>query len=92
MAEKKRLSVEYSALSLNNSVEIVNYLKRRFTQKEVDNFFDTLKEFEMPIGIFPTLYSKSVKVKIRRAVLSKVLSVYYSVKFRMRAKSALGQI
>ena len=39
MAEKKKLIVEYSRQSLDNAREIVAYLRRKFTEKEVDNFY-----------------------------------------------------
>ena len=77
---EKRLVVEYSTQSLNNATEIVAYLRRQFTQKEVDNFYQALTDFEGIICLYPTLYSESRKTKIRRAVLNKVLSVYYSIK------------
>lgn len=79
MAEKKRFAVEYSAQSLKNATEIAAYLRRKFSQKEIDKFFQSLADFEKIISLFPTLYAESSKMKIRRAVLSKVLSVYYTI-------------
>lgn len=78
MAEKKRLVVEYSQHSLNSAAEIVAYLKSKFSQKEIDAFYQTLEDFEKIISLYPALYNQSNKVKIRRAVLNKVLSVYYT--------------
>lgn len=80
MAEKKNLSVEYSKQSLENAKEIVSYLQKNFSEKEVTNFYKVLADFENIIILYPTIYSESKKKKFRRAVLSKVLSVYYSVK------------
>ena len=80
MAEKRKLIVEYSKQSLENAKEIVAYLRRKFTEKEVNNFYQALTDFEKIISVYPTLYSESQKKMIRRAVLSKVLSVYYSIK------------
>jgi plasmid stabilization system protein ParE len=80
MAEKKNLSVEYSKQSLENAKEIVSYLQKNFSEKEVTNFYKVLADFEKIIILYPTIYSESKKKKFRRAVLSKVLSVYYSVK------------
>jgi len=80
MAEKKNLSVEYSKQSLANAKEIVSYLQKNFSEKEVTNFYKVLADFENIIMLYPTIYSESKKKKFRRAVLSKVLSVYYSVK------------
>jgi hypothetical protein len=79
MAEKRKFVVEYSSQSLKNATEIISYLQRKFSQKEIDNFYKTLNDFENIIHLFPTLYAESKKVKIRKAVLSKVLSVYYKL-------------
>ena len=79
MAEKKKLIVEYSKQSLENAKEIVSYLRQKFTEKEVTNFYKALYDFEKIIILYPTLYSESQKKRIRRAVLSKVLTVYYSI-------------
>ena len=80
MADKKKLIVQYSRLSLENAKEIVSYLQTNFSEKEVTNFYKVLTDFENIIILYPTIYSESKKKKFRRAVLSKVLSVYYSVK------------
>ncbi len=79
MAEKKKFIVEYSQQSLGNAREIVYYLQKKFTEKEVNNFYQALNDFEKIIVFYPTLYSESKKKRVRRAVLSKVLSVYYSI-------------
>lgn len=78
MAEKSRLAVEYSKQSLNSATEIVSYLRSKFSQKEIDAFYKTLEDFEKIIALYPTTYNQSDKMKVRRAVLNKVLSVYYS--------------
>ena len=80
MADKKKLIVEYSSQSLENAKEIVSYLQKNFSEKEVTNFYKVLADFEKIIILYPTIYSESKKKKFRRAVLSKVLSVFYSVK------------
>jgi hypothetical protein len=80
MTKKRKLVVDYSQQSLKNAKEIVAYLKLKFSEKEVNNFFQTLNDFENIVSIFPTLYSESQKKKVRKAVLSKVLSVFYSIK------------
>lgn len=80
MAEKESLVVEYSDQSLSNATEIVDYLRSSFTQKEIDSFYQSLYDFELIISSYPTLYPESNKVQIRRAVLSRVLSVYYTIK------------
>ena len=80
MTKKRKLVVDYSQQSLKNAKEIVAYLKLKFSEKEVNNFFQTFNDFENIVSIYPNLYSESQKKKIRKAVLSKVLSVFYSIK------------
>jgi len=77
MDEKTRLVIEYSKQSLISAAEIVAYLKNKFSQREIDAFYQALEDFAKIISLFPTLYKQSNRLKIRRAVLSKVLSVYY---------------
>ena len=79
MSEKKKRIVEYSNQSIDNAKEIVFYLKTRFAKKELDNFFKSLIIFEKIVIFYPNIYPASQKKRIRRAALSKVLSVYYSV-------------
>jgi hypothetical protein len=79
MAEKEDFIVQYSKQSLENAKEIVSYLLKKFSEKEVNRFYKDLNDFEKIIIIYPTLYLESQKKRIRRAVLSKVLSVYYSI-------------
>lgn len=80
MPDPTDLVVVYSARSLDNATEIKTYLLHHFTQKEVDKFYLLLQSFEKIIVVFPGLYPKSIKnIKIHRAVLSKQLSVFYTV-------------
>lgn len=79
MAEKKRLVVEYSSQSLRQAIEITVYLRNRFSQNEIDSFYQALSDFEKIVSLFPTLYPESPIMKVRRAVLSKVLSVYHMI-------------
>ena len=51
-----------------------------FTEKEVSSFYQTLQEFEKIVSLFPNLYPESKKRRVRRAVLSRELSVYYAIK------------
>lgn len=72
--------VEYTSQALFNATEIVAYLRNKFSQAEIDNFYQSLSDFENITSLYPNLYPESHKVKIRKAVLSKVLSVYYTKK------------
>ncbi len=78
MAEKGRLAVEYTKQSLDSASEIVTYLRMKFSPKEIEAFYQALEDFEKTIALYPALHNKSSKSTIRRAVLNKVLSVYYT--------------
>ena len=80
MDENSLLNVLYTKRANSDAVTIKNYLLYKFTQKEVDNFYELLRIFENIVSAFPQLYPKSVTGKsLHRAVLSKQLSVFYSV-------------
>ncbi len=73
-------SIYWTERSLQNAVSIRNYLLSSFSTREVNHFYALLQSFEIAVCTFPKLYPQSlVKKNIRRAVLSKVLSVYYRV-------------
>jgi len=80
MPEKKVSIVKWTENSLKNAVAIKNYLKENFSTKEIDRFYSLLFNFEEVISFFPELYPQIIKEhKIRRAVLSKEVSVFYKV-------------
>jgi len=70
--------VEWTRRSLLNAIAIKNYLIQKFTVKEVVKFERLLRQFELTVSNFPTLYpgSKSQKL-LRRAVIHKNTTVYY---------------
>jgi plasmid stabilization system protein ParE len=72
------ISLIWTPKAIVNTIEIKGYLAAKFTQREIDNFYSLLFSFEKIVVIFPELYSVTSKSKkIRRAVLSKQLSVFY---------------
>lgn len=80
MPNQKALSVTWTSQSLFNTISIKNYLLTKFTHREVDRFFILLETFEAAVLHFPNLYPETKKkTKIRRAVLSKQLSIYYRI-------------
>ena len=79
MIDKKRPTIEYSEQSLQNAKEIVTYLKQKFSEKEVNKFYQALEDFEQVVKFYPTLYSESNKKKIRKAVLSRVRCIIHSM-------------
>lgn len=65
---------------MQNALVIHNYLKFHFTNTEVESFYELIYSFEKVILNFPKLYHKSnSKLNIRRAVMSKQLSIFYRI-------------
>jgi plasmid stabilization system protein ParE len=80
MPNSKVVSVSWTDRALQNAISIKAYLLKEFSNKEVDHFFSLLEAFEIAVSAFPKLYSVSIiKRGVRRAVLSKVLSVFYRI-------------
>lgn len=70
--------VEWTKRSLLNSIAIKNYLIVKFRRKEVFKFESLLRQFELTVSNFPTLYPVSKSQKhLRRAVIHKNTTVYY---------------
>ncbi|CAN0585128.1 unnamed protein product [Ectocarpus sp. 12 AP-2014] len=64
--------------SLQNAINIKIYLLAKFSPKEVLKFEELLKQFELTVSNFPTLYPASIaKTQLRRAVVHKHTTVYY---------------
>ena len=81
MGENPLLVVIYTNRADADANTIKNYLIYKFSQKEVDNFYGLLISFEQVVLTFPELYPLAANGKdIRRAVLSKQLSVFYRIR------------
>jgi plasmid stabilization system protein ParE len=80
MAENRLFTVRFTKRADTDAITIKNYLLCNFTQREVAHFHQLLEKFEKVIVIFPDLYTLTSNNKnIRRAVLSKQLSVFYRI-------------
>jgi plasmid stabilization system protein ParE len=74
------LDIFYTDKALANLTEIKNFILLRFTQREVENFYKLLRNFEKTVSTFPDIYPVNFKNEaIRRAVMSKQLSVFYQI-------------
>ncbi|WP_114936509.1 MULTISPECIES: hypothetical protein [Mucilaginibacter] len=79
MAKDTLPTVFFTTRAFANAETIKAYLLYKFTQKEVNKFYELLEIFENIIVKFPQLYPKSaINSKVHRAVLSKQLSVFYT--------------
>lgn len=80
MSEESSLNIFYTNKALLDISDIKKYLLFHFTQREVDQLYVMLQGFEKVIKAFPELYPISLKGGgLRRAVLSKQLSLFYKV-------------
>ena len=80
MPEKKALTILWTDEALKNASSIKAYLEESFSEKEIGRFYSLLSAFEDAVSIFPKLYPQTNrKTKIRRAVLSKMLSAFYRI-------------
>ena len=70
----------WSEVALSNLENILNYLESNWSETEINNFKSLLiKNLEL-ISIFPTIFPKSeFAPNLRRAVLSKHLSIFYKI-------------
>ena len=80
MSDPKVKSIIYTKRALKQSLLIRDYLKRNFTEKEATAFYNFIESFEQVVKYYPKLYNQASKgLNIRRAVLSKELSIYYRI-------------
>jgi plasmid stabilization system protein ParE len=80
MPKSRITAVLWTDRALRNAVSIKKYLQHNFSEAEINNFYSLLNAFEIAVKVFPELYpSSSLKRGIKKAVLSKVISVYYRV-------------
>ena len=76
----KNLRVIWTDRAYSDSSVIKEYLRYHFTEREIENYYKLLESFEKIVASFPELYPKSNKNrKMRRAVLSKQLSAFYTL-------------
>lgn len=75
------IAVEWTERSLVNALEISDWIKRKFSAKEVLKFKTLLQDFEKIITQFPDMFpASSVKPTVYQAVVHKNLSIYFSRK------------
>lgn len=72
------IEVKWTERSLSNALDIKEYIRVKFSRKEVLKFEILLKQFETTVSNFPALYPESENQKLlRRAVIHKNTTVYY---------------
>lgn len=76
---KNTFKIVWSDEALINLNEIISYIEFRWTDKEITAFLISLKSLIHTIQHKPTAFPLSKNFQIRRAVLSKQTTLYYSV-------------
>jgi plasmid stabilization system protein ParE len=80
MPNQKLYSVNWTDSSLKQSILIKKYIEKNFSEKEINGCYQLLESFEKAISIYPELYPKSTKKSsLRRAVLSREMTAFYSI-------------
>jgi plasmid stabilization system protein ParE len=78
---RKKLEVHWSNESVRRIDNILSYLSENWSDKESTNFLKSLDAFEEIVSYFPEIYPESlVKSGFKRAVISKQISVIYSIR------------
>lgn len=81
MPKATATTVYWTDRALQHAISIKEYLHENFSDKEIEHFYALLIAFEISVSAFPKLYPASaMKRSLRRAILSKVLSVFYRVR------------
>ncbi len=77
---KTKIEVVWSEESIAQTDQIIQYLYSKWSEKEVFEFLEVLKDFEDIVAIFPEIYPESeIKKGFRKAVILKQISVIYSI-------------
>ncbi len=74
------MTIVFTDQSIAQSQVIAFYILNHFTRRELERYYKLLTKFEKKVTIFPEMYPQNGKDKnLRRAVLSKQLSVFYRI-------------
>ena len=74
------LNVIWTAESIRNLESILNYLRTKWTEREVTNFIAKLDKAISLISTRPNLFRLTkYRQQIRKCVLTKQTSIYYAV-------------
>lgn len=72
--------VIFSPRAIKNTKEIIQYLKKEWSDKSADRFIDLLREKISIIKEYPSSYnSLDGRENIRRCVITKQITLYYKV-------------
>ena len=76
----EKLSVRWTERSLSNAQDISEWIEYKFSKKQVEKFYQLLRDFEKTVAQFPDMFPKSsLKDDVQQAVVHKNLTIYYKV-------------
>ena len=76
---EKGFEILWTDLALEELSETVEYLKREFSQKEIDNLGDEIERITSIISQNPNIFPNSDRLKTRKAVILKFNTLYYRI-------------
>jgi len=77
---KSGLKIRWTVEATRNLEILIIYLEANWTSKELNKFFRKFDKQLLLISLFPESYpSSSKKKKVHRCVLTKNITIYYSV-------------
>lgn len=76
---EKGFEILWTDLALEELSETVEYLKREFSQKEIDNLGDEIERICSIISQNPNIFPHSDRLKTRKAVILKFNTLYYRI-------------
>ena len=76
---EKGFEILWTDLALEELSETVEYLKREFSQKEIDNLGDEIERISSIISQNPNIFPNSDRLKTRKAVILKFNTLYYRI-------------
>ncbi|MBL7113702.1 MAG: type II toxin-antitoxin system RelE/ParE family toxin [Bacteroidales bacterium] len=77
---KSGLKIEWSLKAVQNLEDIIIYLEKNWTQKEISKFITKFEKQLAVISTFPFAYPISQKKNIHRCVMSKNVTIYYIIR------------
>jgi len=77
---RKKFEVLWSAEAAERLAEVINYLRVKWSEREVNAFIRKVQKFELLVSRFPEIYAESnFKRGYRRAVITRQTSIIYFI-------------
>ena len=76
---EKGFEILWTDLALEELSETVEYLKREFSQKEIDNLGDEIERICSIVSQNPNIFPHSDRLQTRKAVILKFYTLYYRI-------------